>query len=738
MAANTTNKSDFRLNYLDRNVRKMVIGGILTLFTFTVLGAYLLPFGYMLMTSVKDRQQISRNTILPLTQLDYTYQGQELPNYRVQGGDRLAVYNLPTEDGVRQVALVREGGDGEPHIFLDTFLQTIIEWEGELATLEPAQQVELWTYREDDNPDLGLFRSKAYPTFNVDTEDGSQIWALIRAPEHTFVNVDTPTAPVITSTLDITSLQSAPAIAVLRYGPDPELGIQLPANFDVYESPDGEGRWAYVPATADDQVDVMLQFDPATEAVLEKIAWEGDLSQLQPIYQPMTYRYRGDDNPDIGIERNTEYPVYQVPDGDSVRELALVQTGSPNVFIDFANEDNVTAVEWSGEVESLAPVYEQRQWRQAITADRANGYRQNEFYPVYLVETENGVQEWALVREGTLTDESIFVNTENIDEVEIHQVAIDLEEVEPVTEVVEYTHRSSPVPEWSLAPGDELLLYESPLESGKEWALVRGFTLDSGRETVWLDPENPDDGVFFWSERYFDSLGTVDRIAPNWENYPDAWNQIDFPRLLFNTAFIAIAGLIGTLISCTVVAYGFARFPIPGKNVLFIILIATIVLPRQVTLVPTYAFFSEINWTNTWLPLIVPHFFANAYNVFLLRQFIQTIPRAMDEAAMIDGAGPIKILTHIIVPQAWPALVAAGLFHIVFAWNDYFEPLIYTLGNEDIQPISVGIQQFNFIYNERPEFIQATSLMALVLPVLLFIFSQRYFMRGVVITGVDK
>lgn len=736
-AANPSNeKSDFRLNYLDRNVRNMIIGGLVTLFAFTVLVAYLLPFGYMLMTSVKSREQISRNTILPLTQLEYTYEGEALPNYRIEGGDRLAAYNLPTEDGIRQVALVREGAAGEPHIFLDTFLQSIVEWEGNLSTLEPAQQVVPWTYRGDDMPEFGLFRSRTYPTYTIETDDGPQVWALSQAPEHTFVNTARPTASVIKSTIDVSTLEPAPAFSVLRYGPDPDLGIQLPTNFNIYQPAEGEGLWAFVPAAAEGLSDVMLRFDPATEEVLEQIAWEGDLSTLEPVFQQQAYRYRGDDNADIGLVANTEYMVYAVPLENGVRELAFVQAGSPNIFIDMTAADAV--VEWQGEVETLTPVYEQREWRQTVTSDLANGYRQNEFYPVYFVETDDGVQEWAFVREGTLTDESVFVNTTNEEEVEIQQAAVDLSTLEAITEDFEYTHRGAPVPQWSIAPGDELLLYESPLESGKEWALVAGFTLDSGRETVWLDPENPDEGVFFWSEQYYGSLDTVDELDPNWQNYPDAWNQINFPRLLFNTAFIAIVGMIGSLVSCTVVAYGFARFPIPGKNILFIVLIATIVLPRQVTLVPTYAFFSQINWTNTWLPLIVPHFFANAYNVFLLRQFIQTIPRAMDEAAMIDGAGPWRILTRIIVPQAWPALVAAGLFHIVFAWNDYFEPLIYTLGNSEIQPISVGIQQFNFIYNERPEFIQATSLMALILPLLMFMFSQRYFMRGVVITGVDK
>ncbi len=196
--------------------------------------------------------------------------------------------------------------------------------------------------------------------------------------------------------------------------------------------------------------------------------------------------------------------------------------------------------------------------------------------------------------------------------------------------------------------------------------------------------------------------------------------------------------MIGTLLSCICVAYAFARFPIPGKNFLFVVLLGTIILPQQVTLIPTYIFFSKIHWVGTWLPLIVPHFFANAYNVFLLRQYFMTLPRELDEAAMIDGAGPFRILTSVIIPQSWPAIVAVGIFHFVFAWNDFFGPLIYLLGKPKLQPISVGVQIFNFRYGPRPELVQATSLMAMVLPLLIFFLAQKVFMRGVVITGVDK
>jgi multiple sugar transport system permease protein len=253
----------------------------------------------------------------------------------------------------------------------------------------------------------------------------------------------------------------------------------------------------------------------------------------------------------------------------------------------------------------------------------------------------------------------------------------------------------------------------------------------------FIDPASPEKGLIDW-EGSWRTLTPVTRLDPHFENFGIAWEKINFPQLFRNTFLIAVIGMFGTLVSSIMVAYAFARFPLPGKNWLFLVLIATIVLPAQVTLVPTYAFFSKIGWTNSWLPLIVPHFFANAYNVFLLRQYFMTLPRALDEAAMIDGAGPLRILRSVIIPQSWPAIISVALFHFVWAWNDYFGPLIYLLGKPELQPIAVGVQIFNFQYGPQPHLVQATSLLAMILPVLLFFFAQRFFMRGVVITGVEK
>ncbi len=283
--------------------------------------------------------------------------------------------------------------------------------------------------------------------------------------------------------------------------------------------------------------------------------------------------------------------------------------------------------------------------------------------------------------------------------------------------------------------GEQVELLQVPMDDGsiQELAIIE----KSRRSSVFIDPANPDAEPVELEVRWR-NLDPVYELSVKFENYPEAWERINFPRLLFNTGFIAFAGVIGTLISSISVAYAFARFPIPGKRILFLILVSTIVLPQQVMLVPTFAFFSAIGWTGTWLPLIVPHFFANGYNVFLMRQYFLGLPRELDEAAMIDGASPFRILISVIIPQSWPVIVAVGLFHLVFAWNDFFLPMIYTLGEPEIQPIAVAIQQFNQRFSQQPQLIQATALLGLILPVSLFFIAQRFFMQGVVITGVDK
>lgn len=282
--------------------------------------------------------------------------------------------------------------------------------------------------------------------------------------------------------------------------------------------------------------------------------------------------------------------------------------------------------------------------------------------------------------------------------------------------------------------GKDLPLYNVPTSDGiKQYALVKGYREDSD----FIDPAHSENGVFNWKGRYR-QLDPVYQFAPTLENFQMAWEQVNFALLFRNTFAIAIISTIGTLISSILVAYGFARFPIPGKNILFIVLISTIVLPMQATIIPLFIIFTKIGWTGTWLPLLVPAFFANAYDVFLLRQYFMSIPRELDEAAMIDGAGPFRTLISVIIPQAVPAITAVTLFHFFFSWNDYFAPLVYLVGKENLYPLSVGIGNFFGTFNIYPGRAMATAVLAIALPTILFFVAQRQFMQGVVITGVEK
>jgi multiple sugar transport system permease protein len=167
-------------------------------------------------------------------------------------------------------------------------------------------------------------------------------------------------------------------------------------------------------------------------------------------------------------------------------------------------------------------------------------------------------------------------------------------------------------------------------------------------------------------------------------------------------------------------------------------LISTIFLPGAVTIIPQFAFFFKIGWVGTWLPLIVPSFFANAYDTFLLRQFMMTLPRELDEAAYIDGASPFRVLWSVIIPQSYAAIVAVSIFHIVWAWNEYFTPLLYLSSRQDLQPISISLARFNYMYGSDPQYIQAGALMTILIPVIIFFAAQRFFVQGIVITGVEK
>jgi len=236
------------------------------------------------------------------------------------------------------------------------------------------------------------------------------------------------------------------------------------------------------------------------------------------------------------------------------------------------------------------------------------------------------------------------------------------------------------------------------------------------------------------------TLVLEDQVAlyrPDWhpENYPEAVGAIPFWRYLINTLTVTFYGMTGMLISCTLVAYGFSRFRARWLNVLFLVLLSTLMLPSQVRLIPIYVMFQKLGWIDTLLPLIVPQFFANAYDVFMLRQFFMTIPLEMDDAARMDGANSLQVLLHIIIPQARPAILAISIFHFLYAWNDFYEPMIF-LHNRNNWTLAVGLQSFDALYAINTHQIMAISLIMVIPPILIFFLSQRVFTQGVVFKGI--
>jgi multiple sugar transport system permease protein len=248
---------------------------------------------------------------------------------------------------------------------------------------------------------------------------------------------------------------------------------------------------------------------------------------------------------------------------------------------------------------------------------------------------------------------------------------------------------------------------------------------------VFVDPNNPTEQY----ELKIEDQTAVRHVELHWENYVEALTSVPFDRYMINTLIVVFASMFGMLVSCSIVAYGFSRFRARWLNVLFILLLSTIMLPSQVTLIPVYIFFQKIGWVDTLLPLIVPAFFANAYDVFLLRQFFMTIPLELDDAAKIDGANPIQTLVYIMLPQARPALVAVAIFHFLWAWNNFYEPLIYLHSREN-WTIAIGLQTFDALYSVNTHLIMAASVVMVIPPILLFFFAQKIFTQGIVISGV--
>jgi multiple sugar transport system permease protein len=220
-----------------------------------------------------------------------------------------------------------------------------------------------------------------------------------------------------------------------------------------------------------------------------------------------------------------------------------------------------------------------------------------------------------------------------------------------------------------------------------------------------------------------------------WANYPEALTYVPFARYGLNTLFIAVMTIVGHILSCTVVAYAFARLRAPGKNVLFVILLATMMLPYPVTMVPIYIGFNKLGWVNSFRPLIVPAFFGSPFFIFLLRQFFLTLPPELEDAARVDGANILQILWHVILPISKPALATVAIFSFQASWNDFLAPLIY-LHDQSKYTISLGLNFFRSSYDVRWGYLMAASLVTMLPVILVFFLAQKQFIRGITLTGM--
>jgi len=229
--------------------------------------------------------------------------------------------------------------------------------------------------------------------------------------------------------------------------------------------------------------------------------------------------------------------------------------------------------------------------------------------------------------------------------------------------------------------------------------------------------------------------------APHWSSFVDAVtsNSLSTPILnaIKNSLIITLIPMIGDVLSASLVAYAFARLRAPGANLLFFIVIGTIMIPFQVTVIPQFILFNQLGWVDSFLPLVVPPFFGNAFNIFLLRQFFRGIPRELDEAAQLDGLGYFGIYRRIMLPLSKPALAAVAVFSFVYHWNDFFYPLIY-INSASNYPVPYLLQAFTGAYGfDQWNLVFALGLISALPCLVLFFVAQRYFIQGIVVSGVN-
>jgi multiple sugar transport system permease protein len=222
-----------------------------------------------------------------------------------------------------------------------------------------------------------------------------------------------------------------------------------------------------------------------------------------------------------------------------------------------------------------------------------------------------------------------------------------------------------------------------------------------------------------------------------WDNFSTAINYAGFPFFLYlrNSLFYSASVAVGTILSCAAVGYGFARLRFPGRELLFILTIATLMIPGIVTFIPTFILFKSLGMLGTYAPLIVPAFFGNAFFIFMMRQFFQGMPAELTDAARVDGAGEFRIFWQIMLPLVRPALLVMAVFTFLWTWHEFFGPLVY-LSEQRQYPLSLGLFAFRAQRTTEWSLMMAASTLATLPLVVVFFFAQRYFLEGIRLTGI--
>ena len=230
-------------------------------------------------------------------------------------------------------------------------------------------------------------------------------------------------------------------------------------------------------------------------------------------------------------------------------------------------------------------------------------------------------------------------------------------------------------------------------------------------------------------------------LIPNparWRNYIDATTIVPFWTYTRNTVIVTGFNLFGTLLSCSLVAYAFAMLRIPGRNALFALLLGTMMLPGQVTMIPVFIMFSKLNWINTFYPLIIPSFFGNPFYIFMLRQFFLGLPPELTDAVKIDGGNYLDIFRHIVLPLSKPALATVAIFAFIAHWNDFLGPLIYVTTDAN-RTLALGLMAMQANYfggRSYTHLVMAASVLMLIPVLVVFFAAQRVFVRGIALTGI--